>query len=244
MGQHINRQAVRARFAADGYVCFREYFSGEQLAELRYQMDRFVRDVLPGLPGGGGIWYDPARPATLMRMAQMYEHDAYFKDLISGSRIERLAECLLDRPVVIHNMQYFNKPAGSGSPTPPHQDGYYFQIDPIEALSFWIALEDVDEQTGCMRLVRGSHRRGMRPHVKSDAVGFSQRIDNYPLPDDVAHETALSARGGDMLAFDVLAIHRADGNRSLLRSRQALGIVYYSTRARKVGAGGASRGGA
>jgi ectoine hydroxylase-related dioxygenase (phytanoyl-CoA dioxygenase family) len=50
-------------------------------------------------------------------------------------------------------MQYFNKPPSVGQPTPPHQDGYYFMLDPCEAVTMWFALDEVDEENGRMRYV-------------------------------------------------------------------------------------------
>ena len=223
---------IKTNFDRDGYASLPGFFSPEQLTELRHHLDRFVRMCLPSMPGDQVFYGVKDRPDTLTRMVQMYEYDSFFKSLISESRIEKLAETLLDGPVIIHNMQFFNKPAGTGGPTPAHQDGYYFRIHPVEALTFWIALEDVDEDTGCVRYVRGSHQEGIRPHVKSGVIGFSQFMRDYPRPEDLTNEVSLPVRAGDMLVHHALTIHRADGNASPLRSRQAVGIVYFSQRAR------------
>jgi phytanoyl-CoA hydroxylase len=131
------------------------------------------------------------------------------------------------------NLQYFNKPPGVGQPTPAHQDGYYFKLDPPEALTMWLALDDVDEENGCVRYVRASHRRGMRPHARTNVLGFSQGITDYGTVDDMAGEIAFPAKPGDLLAHHALTIHRADGNRSATRSRRSLGFIYYAARARE-----------
>ena len=44
------------------------------------------------------------------------------------------------------NLQYFNKSPGANKPTPPHQDGYYFMITPCEAVTMWLALDEVDDE--------------------------------------------------------------------------------------------------
>ena len=55
--------------------------------------------------------------------------------------LKPICEAALGEPVQSKNMQYFNKPctaayaSGDGSkPTPPHQDGYYFMIEPQNAV--------------------------------------------------------------------------------------------------------------
>ena len=34
-----------------------------------------------------------------------------------------------------------------------------------EVITAWIALDDVDEENGCLRYINGSHRGGILPHV-------------------------------------------------------------------------------
>lgn len=95
----------------------------------------------------------------------------------------------------------------------------------------WLAMDDVDEENGCVRYVRGSHRLGMRSHGRSGTLGFSQYITDYPCPNDLRHEVAFPAKPGDLLVHHAITIHRADGNRSATRSRRALGFIYYSEQA-------------
>ncbi|MDC0324134.1 phytanoyl-CoA dioxygenase family protein, partial [Verrucomicrobia bacterium] len=95
----------------------------------------------------------------------------------------------------------------------------------------WFALEEVDEDNGCVRYVKGSHKQGMRKHARTQTLGFSQGIVDYPRQADRENELALPANAGDLLVHDSLTIHRAEGNRSPHRTRQALGFIYYSERA-------------
>jgi phytanoyl-CoA hydroxylase len=126
-------------------------------------------------------------------------------------------------------VEYFNKPAGIGKQTPPHQDGYYFTLIPSEALTLWLALDEVNEENGCVRYVPGSHKKGMRPHNVSNVLGFSQGIADWS-PQDQAHEVKAMARPGDLLAHHCNTIHRADANCSE-RARRAVAIVYYAAQA-------------
>ena len=103
-------------------------------------------------------------------------------------------------------------------------------ITPPHALTMWLALEDVGAEQGCVRYVRGSHRRGLRRHEASGVLGFSQAIVDLGRPED-ADEVALPCRAGDLLVHHALTIHRAGDNRSATRSRQALGFIYYGVSA-------------
>ena len=139
---------------------------------------------------------------------------------------------LLEGPVIAKNLQYFSKPPGTGRPTPAHQDGYYFMLEPCEAVTMWLALDEVDTENGCVRYARGSHLEGVRDHSRTNTLGFSQGIPDYPTEQDRGREEPLPASPGDLLIHHAMTIHRADGNESSDRPRRSLGFVYYSQRAR------------
>lgn len=219
------------RFEADGFLALPSFVAGDALSELQGRVERFVRDVAPTLPPEHVFYERKSDAATLKQIQQMGQHDAWFHQLFTAGRFRDLAELLLGGPVVPKNMQYFNKPPAVGQPTPAHQDGYYFMLRPCEAVTMWLALDEVDEENGCVRYVRGSHRLGLREHSRTQTLGFSQGIVDYPTAQDRTGEAAALASPGDLLVHHAMTIHRADGNRSLTRSRRALGFIYYSERA-------------
>ena len=225
--------ALRQNFQDEGYVFLQGFLDESEIGQILANLTRFVNDVLPSIPAEHVYYEDPADRATLKQIQQLGEHDPYFGRWQSESVFREVAEVVLGGPVVPKNMQYFNKPPGVGKPTPPHQDGFYFMLEPCEAVTMWLALEEVDEENGCVRYVPRSHHQGMREHSRTGTLGFSQGIVNFPTAADAESEVAFPARAGDLLAHHALTIHRADKNRSLSRSRQALGFIYYSERAKE-----------
>ncbi len=225
--------SIADRFATDGFVAIAPFLTGDELGDLRRNVERFLRDVVPNMLAEHVFYEQKDDQATLKQLQRLGDYDPWFETLFTTGQFRRVAEQLLDGPVVPKNMQYFNKPPGIGQPTPPHQDGYYFMLEPCEAVTMWLALDDVDETNGCVRYVRGSHRRGMRHHSRTTTLGFSQGIDDYPNQQDELDEVALPAAAGDLLVHHALTIHRADANRDQHRSRRAIGLIYYSHRARE-----------
>ena len=239
MLNQCTQESVCADFHRDGYVALRGFLSREEFDELLENMKRFKSTGVQEMPREHVFYEDVDRPETLKQLQRLHEYDDYFSGLFLDSKFERLAEQLLEGSVVGKNMQYFNKPPGIGQPTPAHQDGFYFMLDPGEAVTMWLALEDVDEENGCIRYVPGSHRDGMRPHNRTETLGFSQGISNYSISDE-SPEVAFPAAPGDLLVHHALTIHRADGNRSATRTRQSLGFIYYSAAAKEDAAGHAA----
>jgi ectoine hydroxylase-related dioxygenase (phytanoyl-CoA dioxygenase family) len=171
--------------------------------------------------------------STLKQVQRLHEHEPYFEAMMDRSRFEQLARILLGEDVVGKNIQYFNKPAGSGRPTPPHQDGYYFMLEPNHAVTMWLALEDVGEDQGCIHYVSGSHKLGMRPHDSSAVLGFSQQVADFGTPNDRSSEVACPCLAGHLIVHHSLTIHWAGGNVSNGKSREALGLIYYGESARE-----------
>ena len=213
-------------FERDGFVAVEGFFSDSELIEIEAALDRFIREVNPTLPASDVFYEDKSNLSSLKQIQRMHEYDEFFDQLING-KPRRLAEELLGELVVGKNLQYFNKPPALGQATPPHQDGHYFMLEPCSALTMWMALDVVDEENGCVRYVRGSHRVGMRPHGRTETLGFSQGITDFGQAADSRNEVACPAQPGDLLAHHALTIHRADANTSETRSRRALGFIYY-----------------
>ncbi len=109
--------------------------------------------------------------------------------------------------------------------TPPHQDNYYFCLEPANVLTMWLALDPVDAENGCLRYVDGSHTRGYRKHAKSQILGFSQGIMDYTT-DDFNREVAAVMQPGDVAVHHGMTTHRADANLSQTRHRRSFAMVF------------------
>lgn len=220
-----------AQFDQDGYIALKGFLSPTEVAEVRENLDRFIGVVAPTLPGEHAFYEDKSRPETLKQLQNLHTYDSFFGGMTVGSRFEDVASQLMRDQAVAQNLQYFNKPAGVGKPTPAHQDGFYFKLEPCVAVTMWFALEQVDAENGCVRYLPGSHRRGMRAHARTTTLGFSQGISDYGEADEAA-EVPIPAEPGDLLVHHAMTIHRADGNNSRNRTRKALGFVYFAKSAR------------
>lgn len=231
MTQSYDLQELKSTFDRDGYVVIRGFFSGPELAELNSELARYVTGRIPQIPRTDVYYEDRDDPATLKQMARIKQHDAYFAGLIERPKWTALAEALLVDKVVAQELEWFNKPPRIGKFTPPHQDGHYFMLEPNEAVTLWLALDPADESNGCVRYIPGSHRKGLRPHRRTEVLGFSQGISDYGEADRNA-EVPIVAQPGDLLVHHAVTVHRADGNPSE-RHRRSLGLIFYAAHARQ-----------
>lgn len=224
---------LQADFNRDGYVHIDPLYGTEEVREIVENLDRFIRNKVPNIPESQVYYEDRHDANSLKQIQKIFEYDEWFRDLMLTGPARRIAEDVLQDEVVPVNMQYFNKPAGIGQPTPPHQDGVFFHLDPCEAVTGWLALEDVDYENGCIHYLRGSHKAGFRDHGQSGVLGFSQGMRDFGTPEDEAATVSFPGQAGTFLMHHAKTVHWAGANTSKTRSRRALGFIYYAKRAKE-----------
>ena len=220
----MDLSAYKSDYDRDGVVVVKQLLPPDDFRALQSNLDRYIREVVPTLPDSDAFYDDRSRPETLKQMQHM-GGDPFFRDFAAHPRWQELATTLVGEEVRGMAPEWFNKPPGTNHVTPPHQDNYYFCLRPSNVVTIWMALDHVDAENGCLRYLPGSHRQGIRPHGRSNILGFSQGILNYGA-DDYLREREVHLEPGDVVAHHGETVHRADANRSPTRNRRAFAIVY------------------
>lgn len=234
MTQNVaSNTSLKDKFDRDGFVAFDPLFDAVEMADINAEVARFLISGVPQMPAER-VYYEDRNDLTSIKQLQMlFEYSPFFRSMMFDGPIRKIAEEVLDDVAVPVNMQFFNKPAGIGQPTPPHQDGYYFHLSPSEAVTGWLALEPVDHENGCIHYVSGSNRtEEFRLHGFTGVLGFSQGMTDFGTSEDVAGTVACPGQAGTFLMHHARTIHWAGANTSATRSRRALGFIYYAERAK------------
>ena len=232
-----DRLGIKKSFEREGYVVVEQLFPPDELDEIRERLNRYLVERVPLLPKMDVFYEQGPDGKQIKQLPRMNHHDEFFRGLLEKSSLREITETFWSESAIPKDVAFFDKPIGNNHPTPPHQDGFYFRLKPCVALTAWLALETVDEGNGCVRYVKGSHKHGMRPHNRTNVLGFSQGIDDFPVTGDSQNEVAVCVSPGDVIFHDSLTIHRAEKNESLHRSRPAIGFVYFSCQAEEDVAG-------
>jgi non-heme Fe2+,alpha-ketoglutarate-dependent halogenase len=104
-----------------------------------------------------------------------------------------------------------------------HQDNYYSNLHLTPSLSAWIALRDSTTENGCMRVVPGSHRKGVLPHKeKGNANNLLRQGHEIQVTVNESDAVAVVLRAGEMSLHHAAIIHGSRPNRS---DTQRLGFV-------------------
>lgn len=152
---------------------------------------------------------------------------AAFHDLLWNPALLVPAHQLLGAPVRFFHDQVFAKPARHGGVVAWHQDySYWTWTTPMAHLTCWMALDDVDEENGCLRYVPGSHRW---PALERTALGGAMDglVDGLDREQRRALEQSVPVvlRRGEASFHHPRLVHGSGANRSARPRRATLANV-------------------
>ncbi|NVK32474.1 MAG: phytanoyl-CoA dioxygenase family protein [Gammaproteobacteria bacterium] len=88
--------------------------------------------------------------------------------LVSMPSVLDLVEALIGPDILLYNSTFIIKEPNSPSHVSWHQDLTYWGMDSDKQVSMWLALSPANAQSGCMRMIPGSHRQGQIGHEVTD----------------------------------------------------------------------------
>jgi ectoine hydroxylase-related dioxygenase (phytanoyl-CoA dioxygenase family) len=167
-----------ADYERDGVVRVRGFLTAGEVAAVRAELDRYIREDLPARPPDArSLEQDETTVRNLWRLEK---YNVWFRQLAERADIRALVAPLVQGEPVLMGVETFNKPARIGSGVPWHQDNAYFCQTPPDMLTVWIAIDAVTEANGPVFFVKGSHRGGMLPTRPSGVRGNSIGLADPP----------------------------------------------------------------
>ena len=73
----------RERFERDGFVAVESFLSRSEVATCLREVERYVAEVIPGLPAEHVFYENKDDLATLKQLQRMHEHDAWFGEFFA-----------------------------------------------------------------------------------------------------------------------------------------------------------------
>ncbi len=212
-------------YAENGYLLMPALLNDVEVAALVREQQRFAQPDAP-----------------LSVAVQLVHRSRIIRDLAMTGPQVALAVELLGPDVCFTHQQFVSKGPGAGegvgngvgngvvngSDVPWHQDSGYGHLEPARDLTVWIALTDTDERNGCLWVLPGSHREGLKAHGQvGGLLGARVSTRGEPVP----------MRAGDALLFGGLLMHRSLPNRTD-KVRHAMYLRYCTPVVRMMNQGG------
>jgi len=217
-----NQDQIVQDYRDEGVAQLRKFFSAQTVAEIRAELDRYIRADLASKPADARTL--EADGKSIRNLWRLEQHNDYFRSLARRPEILDLIKPLVRGEPVLQGVETFSKPARVGSGVPYHQDNAYFCQTPPDMLTLWIALDPVTVENGAVYFVKGSHQGGMLPTKLSGVTGNSIGLAEPP-PLAKSQQFCATLEPGDATVHHCQIIHHSDPNQTD-QPRLGLLLVY------------------
>jgi len=198
-------------YAENGYVLVRGLLSPDEAAAYRQETHDLAQRLSATRDIGAG-WGSAKevtdKPTQLLHCHDVQVQSAAFTRLLVDERLAGVAADIIGPNVQLHHTKMFIKPPEKGAPFPMHQDAPFFPHENHSMIAAIIHFDDAPLEKGCVRVVPGSHKLGMLPHIAEGS--WHLPASEYA----VADATPCPAKAGDALFFSYLTIHGSGVNES------------------------------
>ena len=135
-----------------GFVSAIPVVSPEEAADHRGHLESAEREM------GHDLHYHSKVHTVLKSPLELATHPA----------LVDVVEAILGPDVMLYNVTYIIKEPKTVKFVSWHQDLTYWGFDGTEQASAWLALSPATAESGCMQMIPGSHRQGLREQITSD----------------------------------------------------------------------------
>ena len=214
----MNKEEVVRQYEKNGFHIFRNVIDADLVAE--------AREHLAWLIGK----YPQFRPEHLHHPLMM--NDAFWTRLVTDERLLDIVEMILGPNISVFTSHYICKPPHDGHAVLWHQDGAYWKLEPMEALTIWLAIDSSNPENGCVKMLPGSHRLPLQDlELRDDVPNMLHSSMNSGYLEKSLQETEVVdviLEPGDVSIHHPRIIHGSERNRSSHR-RCGLDIGYIPT---------------
>ena len=201
MSATLSKKAIQ-QYRDHGFTPAVRIISKEEAKYFRFQLQA-VEAVVGELKGG-----------RRLKCHLLYK---WVSDLIRKPAIVDRVEALLGPNVLCWGTDMWLKEPNSKKFVSWHQDSQYWGISGTELLTAWIALSPATVESGCMRMLPGSHKREGLEHVdtfhKDNMLTRGQSIFEI----DESQAVNIEVDTGEAVFFNYRIAHASHPNRSQQR---------------------------
>jgi ectoine hydroxylase-related dioxygenase (phytanoyl-CoA dioxygenase family) len=190
----------------DGYFVLENVFSIAEMEAVAASIEEYEKRANEQLKADGDSGISRANEITFN--SHLAENDPAIREFVTRPEWVEITTKLLGPDVDLYwNQSVFKYPEGERV-FPWHQDDAYTPVTPAPYLTCWLALNDATPENGCISVLPGSHKDGLRPHEATNLglVGYSNDAEDQGV--------LVPVKAGSVAIFWSLTLHKSGPNRS------------------------------
>lgn len=199
-----NLTDLKEKYQEDGFAIIRNVIDTELINEAREHIEWLCRK------------YSNLRPEHLHH--PLMRDDAFWVRLVTDKRLINIANLFLGDDLACFTAHYICKRPYDGYAVLWHQDAAYWMLDPLEAITIWLALDESNSERGCLRMLSGSHKLPLQKiQTRSDVPNMlASSIEDLDVIDE-SQVVDVILQPGDVSIHHPLLIHGSNSNTSPYR---------------------------
>ena len=213
-------EGVVDAFHANGYYFPLRAIGAVEAASLRERLERFEASH-------GGPLEAPYRQKAHLLFT-------WLSALTREPRILDVIEAIIGPDILVWQTTLFIKEARDEGFVSWHQDSTYWGLSEPEVVTAWVALSPSTLESGCVRVIPGTHVLDQVPHIETrGAKNMLTRGQEIAVDVDGRRAVAMPLQPGEMSLHHIRTFHSSEPNRSEDR-RIGFAIRYIPTRIRQL----------
>ena len=189
------------RWNREGYLGPIDFYTPAEIADIRKYFDHLLHETF----AAGGDSYSIS--------SAHLKHGTVW-DILTNPKIVRVVEDILGVDVIGWGSHFFCKMPGDGKRVDWHQDCSYWPLTPTKAITVWLAIDDADQENGCMEVYQGSHTHGLIDFESSDENADNVLDQSIKNPERYGNHNLTPLVAGQASIHSDLLVHGSSPNQS------------------------------
>jgi len=205
-----------AQYRSDGYLFPLDVFNAPQVAMIVAELEQARADAAV-------LGLESAWPRLIRANAQYLL--PFVCQVATAPGLLDAVESILGPDLLLWSAEFFIKGAHTDKIVTWHQDLTYWGLgETDDEITAWVALSEVNVESGCMRFLPGSQRQPILPHRDTfDASNLLSRGQQVAVEVDEQQAVDVELRPGQMSLHHGRMFHASGPNRS---DHDRVGLVF------------------
>ena len=188
------------QYKKDGYIAPIDVLTKDEAEEVKKEIE-YIEKKWPNEIEGLGRNYVHLISPVLDKVSH-------------NSKILDAVESIIGKDILVCGTTLFIKNPDKKGFVSFHQDAKYIGLEPHNWVTGWLAVTDANEENGCMRMLKGSHKKDLKFHDQkfdeNNLLTRGQTIENVPINET----TPVILKAGQLSLHHPTIIHGSGLNKS------------------------------